>query len=328
MPRGSVRYKIDDWDEWLRPYVEKKMMKRRANQYSDEEIEVPYFTIGIIPVEVMMENNAKHTLKYRVWGTCVVCQNRFETLWSNFVRRKNYRGKVVCGLCSRRDQYGEEWRKNNSAAQKRVQGTLEARKRMSKILKESWANAPDRKERLSRSLKQAYKENPDLRKKISDASKRNWQSVEYQEKCTGHGYHHGYYNSRFGRLYFASSWELMYLVWCDQNESIQLVCRCEDRIRYRKPKGGYAYYHPDFSVVSTGGEYVVEIKGGRSPDLVERKRKAAVEHYRETSKCYVILFRDDLKRLGCFLSNKKVKQWIDTLAASGKVHEHGFGKKR
>jgi hypothetical protein len=198
---------------------------------------------------------------------------------------------------------------------------------MSRILRDTWTADPDIRNRISKSLLRTYEGNDELRRKIGDASRRNWLRPEYQERVMGHGYHHGWFLSRCGRIYFASSWELMFLIWCDGNRDVFGFKRSQDAIGYAKPNGGRAYYHPDFEVVKSDGVSVVEVKGGRSDfDLVERKRMAAELLYNGKVR-YSILFKQDLQRMGVFRQNRTVGTWIGGLVASGKVDNYGFGQK-
>ena len=324
----KIRYKLDDWEDWLKPYVVKKGMNRRKNQYCSGMMVVSYYTVENVPFGSMYDHNVSKHIKWTIVGNCKECGKDFHNTWSNVWLRKAFRGQEVCGKCSRKKQFTELWRKHNSEAQKRVQGTPTAREKMSKILKKSWKDNPDRKKKLSLSLKKAYKDNPEYRKKVSEASKRNWRSLDYQIKVTGHGYHHGWLLSRCGRIYFASSWELMFLLWCERNKDFSQFLRCEDRIPYEKPVGGSANYHPDFEIITKQEEKVVaEVKGGRSDiDLVRRKHEAAVRYY-QGKKTYVMVFKDDLKRMGVFRGNK-VGLWIQSLVEEGLVEYYGIGKTR
>jgi len=277
---------------------------------------------------MMLENNPTKTVKWDVVGNCKLCGREFHVLWNNMWLRRRHVGEEVCGSCVRKKAYTDEWRQNNSEAQKRVQGTPEARERMADTLKRVHREDPSIGRRISEGLRAAYKNNPEFRKKISQASTRNWKSLEYQEKVTGHGYHHGYFVHQGSRVYFASSWELMFLVWCSKNVDIVTFERCRDRIGYRKPNGGLAYYHPDFTVIwNNGSRTTFEVKGGmQSLDLVERKRVAADDFYSEDGHNYVILFRQDLKRMRIFRENQLLAEWIDKLKSQKVVVEHAKGK--
>jgi len=322
-----LRKSLEDWEEWLRPYVEKKEFSRRKNQYDAGKTKSCCYSVGCVPFGLMAGNDVSRYVKWDVSGTCERCGAEFVSAWNNMWLRKAGRGLEVCGRCARKEQFTEEWRRKNAEAQKKAQGTPEAKARMSVVLRISWANDPERRVRVSRSLRARYEGNDELRRRIGDASRRNWRRPEYQEKVSGHGYHHGWFVGRNGRLYFASSWELMFLVWCDGCEDVLSVGRNNDAIRYEKPCGMDAFYHPDFDVEVGCGRIVVEVKGGRSElDLVERKRVAAERFYRG-SRDYVILYKEDLRRMGIFKESRTVGKWVEGLVARGKVEGYGFGKK-
>lgn len=322
-----IRTRPQDWEEWLRPYVVKNTFQRRKNQYDEGLIESYCYSVGIVPFGLMVSHDAEKYLKWKVEGRCFRCGEVFVCPWNNIWLRKAYKGEEVCGRCGRKEQFTDEWKKHNSEAQKKVQGTPEARERMSKRLKDAWASDPDIRKRISQSVLRTYDGNDELRRKIGDASRRNWLRAEYQEKVTGHGYHHGCFVSRCGRIYFASSWELMFLVWCESDKEVLNFKRSQDAIGYNKPNGGTAYYHPDFEIKIGSVTRVIEVKGGRSDfDLVERKRIAAMAYYKGTAD-YMILFKQDLQRLGILRQSKTVSKWIGSLVASGKVDGYGFGKK-
>jgi hypothetical protein len=324
---SRVKRSLENWDEWIRPYVVRKIFQRRKNQYDSGMTESYCYSVDRVPFELMVEHRMPKYLKWKVVGKCGRCGNEFDSSWNNIWIRKAYKGLEICGKCGRKEQFTDEWRHNNSEAQKRIQGTQESRKRMSKILKESWDGDPDRKKRLSQSLIRFYEGNDEVRAKIGEASRKNWKRLEYQEKVTGHGYHHGWFISRCGRIYFASSWELMFLIWCDGNSKVSWFKRSMDAIEYEKPCGGKAYYHPDFEIMIDSNVSIIEVKGGRSDfDLIERKRVAAELFYKGKAN-YSILFKQDLQRMGVFRQNKLVGVWIDGLVAEGKVDYHGFGKK-
>lgn len=322
-----VRTKPEDWDEWIRPYLVRKTFLRRKNQYDDGITESHCYSPDRVPFGLMVSHAVEKYLKWPVEGRCSKCGKAFVSSWNNIWLRKAYRGQEICGRCGRKEQFTDEWRHNNSEAQKKVQGTPDARRRMSKILKDSWDSDPSIRKRISQSLLQTYDGNDGLRKRIGDASRRNWRRAEYQAMVTGHGYHHGWFLSRCGRVYFASSWELMFLLWCDGCLDVLEFGRCQDAIEYEKPGGGKAYYHPDFRLVTGSGVSIVEVKGGRSDfDLVERKRQAASSLYNGKA-TYIILFKSDLQRMGVFRQSKTIGKWIGGLVSLGKVEEYGFGKK-
>ena len=323
----AIKWNLEDWPEWVRPYTEEKEFLRRKNQYGTERARYSCFSVKSVPFSVMLENAKSKTLKWDVRGTCRLCGGNFHGPWSNIWIRKRYRGDEVCGRCVRKAAYTDEWRENNSKSQRISQGSPQARKRMSRRLKMAHNNDPSISKRISAGLKRAYHDNPEFRRKVAAASRKNWERPEYQEKVTGHGYHHGYYISGDIRIYFASSWELMFLDWCGRSEDVVSFDRCVDKIPYSKPSGGTARYFPDFVVEwANGTKSVVEIKGGRQKiGLVERKRVAAESFYEGLCE-YIILFKEDLKRMGIFKESKRVGDWIDKLESESKVAEHAKGK--
>jgi hypothetical protein len=276
----------------------------------------------------MVGHAVSKSIKWKVKGVCEKCGQSFTATWNNVWLRKAYKGLEVCGKCGRKEQFTEEWKRNNSAAQKRVQGTPEARKKMSEILCRVHQENPEIGRKISQGLRDAYVRDPGLREKISAASKRKWREPGYQEKVTGQGYHHGWFVSRSGQIYFASSWELMFLVWCENNNTIVRFCRCQDVIPYTKPNGGSAFYHPDFELEFVDSHILVaEIKGDRQEiDLTNRKRQAA-EGFYENKKEYTVLFKADLKRMGIFIRERKsLNRWIFGLEEEGLVVNHAKGK--
>lgn len=324
---SRVKRKLEDYPQWIREFVVKDIFERRKNQYSNDKTFSVYFRVDVVPFRLMLENGQAKHLKWKVRGYCNICKSQFEASWNNMWLRKIHKGEEVCGKCCRKESYTDEWRENNSKAQKKVQGTEAARARMSKRLKEVHRENPEIAKNISKGLKKTYRDNSELREKIGDASRRNWKKVDYQEKVSPRGFYHGYFNSRCGRIFYASSWELAFLVWCNENNKIVKFGRCCDRIKYQKPNGGMAYYHPDFEVVLDNGKFeVVEVKGSRSSwCIIDRKRIAAEEYYGK-KKTYWIAFKEDLERMGCFVSPKKVKGWIQRLADEGIVDSYGKGK--
>ena len=328
MSKVRVRKSLKDWPEWLRPYVKKREFKRRKNQYSSDKTSSVCYSVGVVPFDLMVINlSDERYLKWRISGVCKKCGLKFEILWNNLWNRKRFSGEEVCGKCTRNAQYTDEWRKNNSDAQKIAQGSKEARNKMSERIKGVHKEHPELGKKISRGLKKAYRDNPELRIKISKASKKSWEDTGRQESSTGHGYHSGYFVSKHGDIFFASSWELMFLNWCSKNENVSSFKRCNDRIKYLKPSGGTSFYLPDFLVRFLNGSWiVVEIKGGRSDiDLVERKRKAALDFYGSSG--YVVFYGDDLKNMGIFIESRKVKDWILKLEGEGLVKDYAKSPK-
>ena len=157
----KIRRNITDWDMWVRPYVKKRKIAKRKSLFC--------FSITSVPFKVMLKNAESKTLKWNVSGVCKICGVSFQCPWNNMWLRKRYKGIEVCGKCVRKAAYTKEWKKNNSEAQKKVQGTPEARKRMSDTLKKKHKEDPSISRRISARLKKAYRDDPEYRAKVSRA---------------------------------------------------------------------------------------------------------------------------------------------------------------
>lgn len=314
----ATRYKIEEYEEWVRPYVIKT-----------HNIRNEYCIVRKLPLQLAIEHKLQKYRKWTVYGNCEKCGVYFEFTWSNYCNRKRTTNQILCGKCALKNAINQKgWREANSKAQLKVQGTPEARQRMSDKLKQVHKDDPNIRNKISQGLKATYKNDPDFRAKVSAASLRNWKRLDYQEKVVGKGYHHGYLLHNQQKIYFGSSWELMFLMWCQKHNNIAAFGRCKERIPYKKPDGGKAYYHPDFEVIwKNRNKTIIEIKGGRSDfDIVQRKAAAAQKHFNSRKTNYIMMYKEDLQRLGILRNNKHVLDWILTLEKEGKVEYHGCGK--
>lgn len=131
-----MRMQLEDWDEWVRPYVVRRVVVRRKNQYDAGMTESHCYSVDKVPFGLMVLHRVAKHLKWKVEGRCFKCGKVFICSWNNLWLKKRYKGQEVCGKCGRKEQFTDAWKRNNSEAQKRVQGTPEARRRMSRILRE------------------------------------------------------------------------------------------------------------------------------------------------------------------------------------------------
>lgn len=321
----GICYNIEELDSWLRPYVIQREISRIDNRTGKEQ-RITYYQIGIIPISEMIKHNLNPFLKWKVSGVCIHCGETFTSVWNNLCHRKKHAKEEFCGKCLRKEQFTEEWRRKNSEAQKRVQGTSEARRHMSQILKKKHQENPSLKKKISAGLKTAYKNNDAFRRKISEASKRNWENPDYQTKVTGNSFYHGYYKSKFGEIFFASSWELFFLEWCDTNPEVTSLKRSKERIEYTNTIGSHSRYLPDFEVTIKNKEFVFEIKGKINMVEIENKRLAA-EKFFNGKKTYCLLFKQDLQRLGIEFGkssfNKKLRSLLPKIR-DGKIGQESI----
>jgi protein-arginine kinase activator protein McsA len=115
---------------------------------------------------------------------------------------------------------------------------------------------------------------------------------KYIEKRTNSPqYLTGYYNG----IYFASSWELSFLVYCEGQ-----VEKCHLKIPY-KYNQDKVYYFPDYVLNTENGKMIVEIKGYIN-DTVQYKIEEMKEYMKSNTNFidYKILYYNELKQLPNF----------------------------
>lgn len=304
------------YEEWQKEYVVKFIGK---DGYEKEKC-------GVIPIEIATENKLNKNSHVLVSGVCKLCGKDYVRVWRSISKSKAVPGESYCGSCANKlYRQTPESRKINSENQLRVQGTPEARERMSKILIEKHKKDPSIGRRISDGLRKVYLERPELKAVISENSKKAWKKEGYQQKVTGFGYFSGYYVENGNNIFFASSWELKFILWCRDNKDVKSFCRCEDWISYFY-KGSKSNYNPDFEVVLNNKIYVFEIKGKKSnADVVEKKRLAAIEFYKG-QKEYVLLFKEDLKRMGISMIGHDTYSFMKNLSDNGIIKMVTFGK--
>jgi predicted nuclease of restriction endonuclease-like RecB superfamily len=168
-----------------------------------------------------------------------------------------------------------EWKKTNSEAQLLIQGT------------------PEQKKKNAEAVSKACKR-PSVKKKKSESAKKMWKDPEYRKKGLAHlqkihsdpkviekqqlknRFHTGYYESKFGRMFFNSSWELSFIKYCENNDYVDMMSRFNGYIEYIDCEGVARKYFPDFVVEIRGHKFIVEIKGGwEDSDIIKRKCDAA-----------------------------------------------------
>lgn len=182
---------------------------------------------------------------------------------------------MYCKKCiSKKICSSETWRLKNSKAQLIAQ------------------NKPEVKEKNRASVILAHKKDPSISAKKREASLRLWKTEEYSNKVQSNC------NKRrlsgvFDGLLFSSSYELSYLIYCDQNNIF--VERSRFVVPYKDEGNKERLYLPDYFVKKTK---VVEIKGGFTKN-VKLKAESAKKFFSELNLEYDLLFIDDLLSLGC-----------------------------
>lgn len=186
----------------------------------------------------------------------------------------------------------EGWRKANSDAQLKVQGTPEARRKNSQAVSKFWKDNPDRLETMRQRVLSAQSR-PDVIEKYLRRNGHNGRGIS------------GLYQSKWGELAFDSSYELAYLVSLEDRNDVISVKR-GPVISYNF-EGVQRSYLVDFEVFWTDGSRSwVEVKSGYvglKVDRIEKlkaKLKAAIEASRQFRPCSVevITEKNSLERCG------------------------------
>lgn len=247
--------------------------------------------------------------RIKICGVCICCNQYFETNWKQLNHRKYGKLKQICHKCSLKYATNtQQWRQKNSQAQKIAQNRPETKKRMSESVKKS--------------------KTPQVIKKHSDASKRMWQNESYRKKvlqnqkkgfenlsqetkfrisCKNRFYS-GKYESKFGKIYFNSSWQLAFIIWCENNDNINEMRRCKDVITYKDKQNKMRSYFPDFQIQDNNGViYIVEIKGRLNLRNVEEKAQASRVYY-QNKKQYCLYYEKDLIRMGVIKKRHNAKE--------------------
>lgn len=177
-------------------------------------------------------------------GTCNVCKNNFILSTSNLLRRRYTSLDEICPNCI--DKYKSnlpEILQKNSNAQKIAQ------------------NRPEVKEKQRIAQAKAHENDPDLiHKKMSQNNRLR-----------------GYFNN----IYFASSFELSYLLYNPYAQN------CKLQIKYIF-NGMEHIYYPDFQYIDNDGKIVIiELKGAYyEPERIKAKEQAINQFIKHNNQIY------------------------------------------
>jgi hypothetical protein len=188
-----------------------------------------------------------------------------------------YRRKVTKGV--RASKLDPEYQRRISAASKKMWKDPSYRKRVIKHVKAALRTPEWSKERTEM-LKELWKD-PEYRKRVLHSRKISSRKRIGQIPT----YYTYYYESKRGRIYMRSSWEVAFAYWLDHHG---IRWEYEPRSFYLgKGKWGSKSYTPDFYLIDQD-EYV-ELKGYCSPEF-KLKLKRFHEMYPEI-KLYVFFGR-------------------------------------
>jgi len=300
--------KFEVWEEWLKPYLELVEVNNRFGTKTRI-----WKIVKEIPFEEAIKNNLVKNSRAVVFGNCIECNNKFHLLWRKITRRKHSGGKQVCNKCALKYATNtKEWKNTNSKAQLIAQNRPEVKKRMSESVKKS--RTEDVINRTSKSMIEKWKDEGYVkrqRKAHLEGMERAFNNPESCYKMTHKNrFYTGWYNSKWGKIYFGSSWELAFIVHCESNVSIKNLERCKDWIKYKDEFKNKRKYNPDFKIETDSEKYVVEVKGSLDlNNLVQFKSEAAKNHYVDVSYCLYV--KRDLVRMGAIKSNHNAKKYCE-----------------
>jgi len=203
--------------------------------------------------------------KKKIRFTCEICGLIDERPLNQMKNRKICKDKPICRKCALGFATNtDEWRENNSKAQLIAQNRPE-------VL------AKQRESQLLLMEKDPF----------------------YADKRSSKSFISGYING----MRFDSSWEMFYIGYCLESDSIKSIERYVGSIDYINEAGRGAKYFPDFTVTySNSFKKIVEIKGSKKYNNFHEKFKAAKKIWGAN---YVVYGQKELYSLGIKVRQKK-----------------------
>lgn len=320
--------------EFMKDYVEKVKIKQDLSKTKKFRSDYRYTTKILqhtpIPYNMFQEHAEETPPCTRIHGVCECCVQEFVIQYKMLKRRTrcDIIKHQICNNCILKYVTStNEWRKNNSDAQKIAQ------------------NRPETLEKMRKSVKAS--KTPEVLKKHSLASKKMWTNEKYRnrhregmkkafenmsdesyEKMTHKNrFYSGWYHSKFGKIYFNSSWELAFIVWCENNKSVLSLIRCKDKIKYKDVDGKNRIYMPDFEVTTEQDVYIIEIKGQYNLRNVEEKKKSSDKIY-QGEKHYCLWYKHDLINRGIISNHFNPQKFCELLSSKIEgLYKNGTVKK-
>ena len=252
-----------------------------------------------------------------VTGVCELCGSKFVITYKALCRRTrcDFIKNQICNNCILKYVTNtKEWREKNSNAQKIAQNKPETLEKMRKAVKAS--KTPEVLKKQSLSSKKMWK-SEEYRKRHREGMKRAFENMSedsYERMTHKNRFYSGWYCSKFGKIYFNSSWELAFMVWCENNKSVLSLSRCKDKIEYKGVDGKKHIYMPDFEIKTDSGIYVIEIKGRFNLKNVDEKKKSSDEFYQE-KKNYCLWYKRDLISRGIISNHFEAKKFCESLSS-------------
>lgn len=235
-----------------------KKLNVRQMQYCDEVkailLEGRPFTF-----EEFSKFKDKYSGNVRVEFECEDCGAFCSTPFKKLKRRK-YAQRPTCPSCSVKEVTSlEEWKKNNSEAQLKVQSTPEVLEKNRQAVKKFWANNPEIKEKMRSNLLKAH-QREDVRERMRNRTKHSGTGIS------------GLYQSKWGEIRFDSCYELGFIVEMEKRNDVVNLSR--------GPAIDYTYedkvhqYIIDFRVEFQQEIILAEIKGSYISNVRDLRIKA------------------------------------------------------
>lgn len=216
----------------------------------------------ILPYNRIIKIADKLRTKKQISFICQECQKESNVRFDKLNGRKYAKLEPVCSKCIMKYTTNNKlWKKTNSDAQ------LIAQNRPEVIKKQRKAQQKLMKEDKNYILKRRSK---------------------------------SFLSGKIENIYFDSSWELFYIIYCFDNPGIEFIRRCKDKIKFYDAKGICRNYFPDFVIKYKNSiEKIIEIKGNLSRNA-QNKIKSAKSFY--GNKFEVIRYHD-LVKMGIFVKS-------------------------
>jgi hypothetical protein len=232
---------------------------------------------GFVFFETFLRHK-EYNSKIKIQCVCESCNIIFYKRWDkvkgtlshNHIREKQYCKKCIMKEITR----SKEWREKNSLAQLISQNRQEVKKKNSD------------------GVKNAHLKDPTIKKRMSEAATKNWQNPEYAEKIIKNS-KTGFLSGIMDGIYFSSSYELSFILYCIENS--MSIKRCDYIVRYKDSCKKNRIYLPDFII---NDKTIYEIKGGLTRNVLQKKN-AAIEFFSKKNIKYEILFLEDLIKMKC-----------------------------
>jgi len=147
----------------------------------------------------------------------------------------------------------KRWKKNNSAAQLKVQSLPEQKLKNAIGVSRFWEQNPDVKEKVRQKLIAKYQD-PLFKARFMKSLGKNLHALSGK-----------YYFDNRQWIQFGSSYELCFLIWLESQFGLKAIRRCKFSIPY-KHNGKTHNYLPDYMIICTdGSSAIVEIKSTKYP---------------------------------------------------------------